>query len=270
MSKKYIKVNENNTEFVKKIEKNNKNIQVFDENKRFFVKSAKIGQVKIEGDEHNHLSNVMRFKVGDEVILVCNDDYDYSGKIIEITRNYSIADVLQKRKNNANPSVQITAFVAVNKREPMSLMVRMLSELGVTDFVPITTKWTQAQDATEKLERYQKIADQSAKQCRRSKTLNVLGIKTLDEICSYINEFDTVLFAYEKENAYNLDQYFDANSNKYKNVAFIIGPVAGFDTDEAEKIVKSGAVSVSLGKRILKADTACVAMASIIMNKLDK
>ena len=139
--------------------------------KRFFVESAKLGKVEIVGEEHNHLANVMRFKTGDGVILVCDDEFDYFGKIVDIKKDHTIVEVEQKVLNKSNPTVDITAYVAFNKREQMSLMVRMLSEIGINHFVPMSTKYTQSQDETEKIERYQKIADQSAKQCRRSKTL---------------------------------------------------------------------------------------------------
>ena len=269
MSKKYIKLKENDIETVRKIEKNDKKSQVFDENKRFFVPDAKPGNIKIEGEEHNHLANVMRYKVGDDIILICNDDYDYLGKIIEIAKNYTIVNIDKKVPNKSNPSINVTAFVAVNKREPMSLMVRMLSELGVSTFVPFTTKWTQSQDANEKIDRFQKIADQSAKQCRRSKTLKISQAKKLNEICNMFKQFDVAFFAYEKEDKLSMQDYFVKNKKEYKNIAFIVGPVAGFDVDEAKMIVDSGAISISLGKRILKEDTACVAMGSILMDSLN-
>lgn len=272
MSKKYYNVNNNNKQIIKKMQKNNQNLANFDENKRFFVTEAFIGKVKIEGDEHNHLANVMRFKANDDVILICNDDYDYYGKIFEISKKFTIVDVQKKVKNISNPKIEVTAFVAVNKREPMSLMVRMLSELGVTNFVPITTKWTQGHDEIDKPERYQKIADQSAKQCRRSKTLKILQVQKLKEVCKTFNSYDVVLFAYEKEDKFSFEkclENIDIKSLSHQKVAFLIGPVAGFDEDEAELIIKNGALSISLGKRILKADTACVAMATLIMNKFN-
>ena len=235
------------------------------EDKRFFVKNSTIGKVKIEGEEHNHLTNVMRFKVGDNVILICNDEYDYYGKIVEIKKDFTIVDVFKKEKNNANPKIDVTAFVAMNKRENMSLMVRMLSEIGVNKFVPMITKYTQAKDETEKIERYQKIADQSAKQCRRSLTLKIEKPQKLDEICKTFKNFDAVFFAYENEKN-NILKNFDKQAKK---IAFVIGPVAGFEKVEADKIVANGGISISLGKRILKEETACISTASILMEKFE-
>ena len=228
--------------------------------KRFFVLGAKIGKNIIEGEEHNHLANVMRFKVGDDVVLIADDEFDYYGTIIEIKKNFSVVEVTKKELNQANPQVEVTAFVAMNKREQTSLMVRMLSELGVSFYVPIITKWTLGQDRTEKIERYQKIADQSVKQCRRSKTMKIMEPKKLADACKDFKNYDEVLFAYENEN----DSSIDKLENK-KRIAFIIGPVAGFDKDEAELIKSSGAKAITLGKRILRADTAAIAMASVIM-----
>lgn len=236
-----------------------------DTTKRFFVPSAGLGRVEICGEEHNHLANVMRLRVGDEVILICNDDFDYFGKIVETKKDKTIVDVLKKEPNSANPIAKCTAFVAMNRREPFSLMVRMLSELGVSKFVPIITKYTLPQDATDKIERYQKIADQSAKQCRRSKTMEIEPPKTLEDVCKTFGSFDKVFFAYECEKNAGLPC-----ADNLQNFAFLIGPVAGFDDEEANLITQSGAEAVTLGKRILKADTACVCLASILMNKFDK
>ena len=230
--------------------------------KRFFVLGAKLGRNIIEGDEHNHLANVMRFKVGDEVILIADDDYDYYGTITEIKKNFTVVDVSKKEENIANPNIEVTAFVAMNKREQTSLMVRMLSELGVSYYVPIITKWTLGQDRTDKMERYQKIADQSVKQCRRSKTMKILEPQKLEKACKSFADYDEVLFAYENENQQSIP-----NLEHKKRIAFIIGPVAGFDKDEAKLIEESGAKAITLGKRILRADTAAIALAGVIFAK---
>lgn len=236
-----------------------------DAKKRFFVESANIGKVVIDGEEHNHLANVMRFKVGDQVILVCNDNFDYIGKIEEILKNFSVVNVFEKKENTSNPQIDITAFVAMNKREQTSLMVRMLSEIGVSTFVPMITKYTLPQDTTEKIERYQKIADQSAKQCRRSLTLKIEKPQKLDDVINQFKNFDAVFFAYENEDKFVLKKF----DKPCKKIAFLVGPVAGFDKTEATKIVGNGAVSVSLGKRILREETACVALASILVEKFE-
>ena len=230
--------------------------------KRFFVLGAKLGKNIVEGDEHNHLANVMRFKVGDEVILIADDDFDYYGTIEEIKKNHTVVNVTKKEKNIYNPTVEVTAFVAMNKREQTSLMVRMLSELGVSFYVPIITKWTLGQDRTDKMERYQKIADQSVKQCRRSKTMKIMEPQKLEVACKSFKNYDEVLFAYENEN-----QNIIPNLEHKKKIAFVIGPVAGFDKDEAELIEKSDAKVVTLGKRILRAETATIALASVIFEK---
>lgn len=236
-----------------------------DAKKRFFVASANLGKTIIDGEEHLHLTQVMRYKVGDQIILICDDEFDYYGTIVDIKKDCTIVDVFKKEPNSANPKVDITAYVAMNKRDTTSLMIRMSSELGVSHFVPIITKWTLKQDVTEKIDRFQKIADQSAKQCRRSKTLKIEKPKLLADVLSEFCNFDAVLFAFEREN----QAKFEELSKNAKKIAFLIGPVAGFDDDEANQIVNAGATPISLGKRILRADTACICMASLISSKFD-
>lgn len=236
-----------------------------DAKKRFFVSNAKIGNVLIDGEEHNHLANVMRFKPNDDVILICDDEYDYFGKIVEIKKDHSVVNITEKKLNTANPEIDITAFVAMNKREQTSLMVRMLSEIGVNHFVPMITKYTLPQDTTEKIERYQKIADQSTKQCRRSLALKIEKPQKLDDVIKQFDNFDAVFFAYENEDKNVLKNF----EKLCKKIAFLIGPVAGFDKEEAKQIVENGAISISLGKRILREETACISMASILIEKFE-
>ncbi len=231
--------------------------------KRFFLKDVKLGQNVIDGEEHNHIANVMRLKKNDEIVLIGNDEFDYFAKIVDIQKNKTIVDVFKKEQNLANPTIDVTAYIAMNKRENFNTMVRMLSEIGVSTIVPTITKWTLKQDQTDKIERFQKIADQSTKQCRRSLSLKIEEPKKLVDVCKQFVQFDEVVFAYEKQENSNF-----AISNSAKKIAFLIGPVAGFDKDEAELIIKSGAKAVSLGKRILKADTATIALASVIMEKM--
>lgn len=231
--------------------------------KRFFLKGVELGKNIIEGEEHNHLANVMRIKVGEEIVLIGDDDFDYFAKVVEIKKNQTIVDVFKKEINLANPIVEVTAFVAMNKREHMSLIVRMLSELGVSTIIPIITKWTLKQDQTDKIDRYQKIADQSIKQCERSKTMKIQKPLKLQDACKQFGEFEKVYFAYEKAEKSTIDCNLDS-----KKIAFIIGPVAGFDVDEAKMIEAAGATPITLGKRILRADTATIALASAIMNRV--
>ena len=231
--------------------------------KRFFLKDVKLGQNVIDGEEHNHIANVMRLKKNDEIVLIGNDEFDYFAKIVDIQKNKTIVDVFKKEQNLANPNIDVTAYIAMNKRENFNTMVRMLSEIGVSTIVPTITKWTLKQDQTDKIERFQKIADQSTKQCRRSLSLKIEEPKKLVDVCKQFDQFDEVVFAYEKQENSNF-----LISKSAKKIAFLIGPVAGFDKDEAELIIKSGAKAVSLGKRILKADTATIALASVIMEKM--
>ena len=237
-----------------------------DAKKRFFAKNAQIGKVVIDGEEHNHLANVMRYKVGDQVILVCDDKYDYYGTILEIKKDCTIVEIDEKKENLANPKIDVTAFVAMNKREQMTMMVRMLSEIGINHFVPLITKYTLPQDATEKIERYQKIADQSTKQCRRSLAQKIEKPQKLEDVIKTFKNFDAVFFAYENEDKNTLKTF----GKNCKKIAFLVGPVAGFDETEAKQIIESGAISISLGRRILREETACVSMASILMEKFEE
>ena len=128
-----------------------------------------------------------------------------------------------------------------------------------------------SKDKIKKIDRWQKIAEVASKQSLRDSILNVNSIMSFEEMCSKLSEFDCVILAYEKEEKTSLKDVLRDKINSFNNVAVIVGPEGGIDVEEERKLVQSGAISVTLGKRILRTETAPVVLSAIIMyEKEDK
>jgi 16S rRNA (uracil1498-N3)-methyltransferase len=219
----------------------------------------------IEGIEHNHIKNVMRMVEGDEIIIVCGDDYDYQARIEKITKGDTLVRIIERTQNIYNPTADVTVFQALVKSDNMSLIIQKLTELGIKSFVPFESEFITSKDKFGKKDKMQEISNQSIKQCKRSIPMNVLNVITFDEMVKDLCNFDTIIFANECEKTASLK---DININAKDKVAIIIGSEGGFSEKEINKIIGANGKSISLGKRILRAETAAIALASVIMCKM--
>lgn len=230
--------------------------------RRFLAEKFNNDRVVLEGTEHNHLKNVLRLKEGDEVIVVCGDEYDYTCVIEKISKGDTILRVVSKQINEYNSKLDVTVFQALTKHDNMSLIVQKLTELGIKTFVPFESQFITSKDKYSKRDKLQIISNQSIKQCKRSVPMEVRDTLTFNNLIKELSNYDIVIFANETEKTKNLNELKLDCSQK---VALIIGSEGGFSQLECDKLVDAGAVSVSLGKRILRAETASIGLASVVM-----
>lgn len=231
--------------------------------KRFFVDKSQINnnQIVLDGTEHNHLKNVLRLTEAEHVIVVCGDEFDYECRIVKIAKNNTLLEIVNREDNIYNPSCDITFFQALTKSENMNLIVQKLNELGVKSFVPFESRYITSKDKFNKSEKLQLIANQSCKQCKRSIPMKVMSTLSFSKLVEALSSFDCVIFANETENK----TIFNAELIKPdKKVAVIVGSEGGFSEEEISDLIKAGAKSISLGKRILRAETASITLASVI------
>lgn len=235
--------------------------------KRFFVGHClEVGKIfKIDGIEHNHIKNVMRMSVGDELILVCGDEYDYIAKIVAMSKGETSVMVTDKEENIYNPKCDVTVFQALVKSDNMSLIIQKLTELGVKTFVPFESEFITSKDKFGKTSKFQEISNQSIKQCKRSIPMKVEETVPFGGVVERLKNYDIVLFANECERVEKLEHLGFDNA---KRVAIIVGSEGGFSRDEIQRLVGANAKSISLGKRILRAETASIALTSVVMYML--
>ena len=192
--------------------------------KRFFVnKEIQVNSsVEIEGIEHNHIKNVMRMSVGDDIVLVCGDNYDYFATITSMSKGSTIVLVKDKSINEYNPRNNVTVFQALVKSDNMSLIVQKLNELGVSDFIPFESEFVTSKDKFGKTSKLQEIANQSVKQCKRSIPMKVHDIVPFKKVYEMVKDYDMVIFANECEKNYNMKNMYERLTRKKKVLSKII------------------------------------------------
>lgn len=232
--------------------------------KRFYIDKQlnNVSQVAIEGIEHNHIKNVMRLNIGDEIILVCGDEFDYYARIISMSKGETIVEIFNNTENKFNSTSQVTVFQALVKSDNMSLIVQKLTELGVRNFVPFESEFITSKDKFGKVHKLQEISNQSIKQCKRSIPMKVHETLSFKQLLVELNNYDEIIFANECEKQYMLSEITLTNDKK---IAIIVGSEGGFSAKEIDQLVSVGAKSITLGKRILRAETASIALTSVVM-----
>lgn len=237
--------------------------------KRFFTDYTDDDTIILQDQEYHHLVNVTRAQVGEEVVVCFNDGYDNICEIIEIKKNQAILKRLSRQKNNNEANLDVTLFQAAPKGDKLDLIVQKCVELGAKSIVPFLSQFTQAKEYNIKIPRLQKIALEAAKQCGRAIVPSIQRVHTFSEILPLLKDYDYVLMPYELETQADIKTALASATNKSK-VAIIIGSEGGFSQDEVLQAREQGAHIVTLGNRILRAETAAISVVTIVMYQLDQ
>lgn len=246
---------------------------------KFFVKNEQINNDKITiiGEDVNHIKNVLRLKIDDN-IQVCNVDtsMNYTCVISNINNENIECIIFDKINSMCESNIDINIFQGLPKADKMELIVQKSVELGVHEITPVEMKRCvvkiEEKSKSKKIERWQKISEVAAKQSGRDIIPKINNITNIKNICNSIANYDIVLLAYENEEKNTLKNELlkiKEKTNKKLNIGIIIGPEGGIDTEEVEMLQKSGAKVITLGKRILRTETVALAMTSIIMYELE-
>ncbi len=234
---------------------------------KYFLTTVNETTATVDGDEAKHLIKVMRIQAGDKVILTDRTGWDYSAVAKEISDNQIIFDVVSKDKNPAEPTKNLTVFMALPKADKLEFIVQKMCELGAKTLVPFVSEYCVAQKSKKddnKITRLQKISDEACKQSGRSRPMTVEKTATFKEILPMLEKFDKVILFYEQ----GRQSLKTVDFSRAENVAIIIGSEGGFSQKEADLMAERGAVNILLGKRILRCETAAVTGASLVMYRM--
>lgn len=224
-------------------------------------------EIFLDEIEHNHLSRVLRCAIGESVELYNNTDNYYICNIESITKKQTKVKVTKVVSAETNPKSDVTVFTAMLKGEKFEFLITKFTELGVQKLIPFQSEFSIGKQLSNKKDRFLQIAKDACKQCKRTKLIDVGESLTFKQMLDSLKFYDIVLFAYEKMDNYNLNKTLDKIKSNQK-IALIIGSEGGFSESEADSIIKTGAKCVSLGSRILRAETANIMLASVVLNKL--
>ena len=245
---------------------------------KFFVRNNQIkdNNIIIVGEDVNHIKNVLRLNIDDD-IQVCDIDtsINYTCGISRIDNDKIECNIFNQIDSKAESNIHISVFQGIPKSDKMELIIQKCVELGVNEITPVEMKRCvvklEEKLKSKKIERWQKISEVAAKQCGRDKLPKINNIINIKNICNLDSEYDIVLLAYENEEENTLKNELLRLKNKTQEnlrIAVIIGPEGGIDKEEVELLKINGAKSVTLGKRILRTETVAFVLASIIMYEL--
>lgn len=246
---------------------------------KFFVKENQIEdkKVQITGEDVNHIKNVLRLQKG-ETIQVCSTDTatSYVVKILEFNSANVLGEILEECLETTETSILLHIFQGLPKQEKMEAIIQKATEIGVSDITPVKMERcvVKLDEKTEskKIERWQKIAEVAAKQSKRDKIPQVHSCVSFKNIYEKLEKYDIVIVAYEEETNVSIKQVLKSVSKEEQNkIAVLIGPEGGISKEEIEflKTIPNTRV-VTLGKRILRTETAPIVLASVIMYEFDE
>ena len=230
--------------------------------RRFFVDQIQADQCQITGEEYRHIVKVLRLRKGDSIILSQNDGMDREAVIEEITEKALNARIVAVRRNLNETKRPITLFQDLLKGDKLEQVIQKSVELGVREIVPFESKFTTVKiKGKNNLERLQKISMEAAKQCDRACYAKVSEYIPFQEMLLRIRNFSKVIYACEFEQTGQLQQALEGN---YENIALIVGSEGGFSREEYAQILANGAIPITMGNRILRAETAAIALTAAV------
>ena len=245
---------------------------------KFFVNSEQINnnEIKIIGNDVNHIKNVLRLSINDKIKICDKDEHvNYNCRISNIDNEYVITQIIDEEKSNVETKTQIHVFQGLPKGDKLEFIVEKLTEIGVKELTPVAMKRSvvklQEKDKQKKMVRWNKIAEVAAKQSGRDKILKINDVINYKNIFNYLKDYDIVLLAYEKEEKLTLKKALSKlDKTKETKVAVLIGPEGGFDDIEIEQAKQNSLVNIiTLGKRILRTETAPLVISSNILYELE-
>ena len=241
----------------------------------FFVEETQIrgSEIYIEGTDVNHIKNVLRMKVGEELMISNGTDKHFICSITEFLENTVVAKIGDVDSNSSELPVKLYLFQGLPKGDKMELIIQKSVELGVHEIIPVAMKRCvvklDAKKEKNKINRWQGIAESAAKQSKRMIIPQIKGVMNFKEAVAYGKTLDYNVIPYEFAHGMETSKEVIKSLHKYKSVGIFIGPEGGYDEEEIAYVKEMGMQIISLGKRILRTETAGLTTLSIIMFELE-
>ena len=252
---------------------------------KFFVPEDQIkeNEIYITGTDVNHIANVLRLKISDKILISSKEENQekekaYVTEIVKLSKESVVCRIVDIVAKSVESNVNIDLFQGLPKADKMEYIIQKTTELGVKRIIPVNMNRCVVKidnkSEKKKIERWQKIAEVAAKQSKRDIIPKIESIIKIDDICKKCQNYDIILLAYENEDKISIKNELqklkmNIDNNSKINMGIIIGPEGGFSDIEVNKLIESGAKCVSLGKRILRTETAPIVMISDVIYEFE-
>lgn len=241
----------------------------------FFVSPDQIDEkyVTITGGDVNHIKNVLRMKIDEELLISNGQDKDYYCKIGSISDDEIKAIILDEEFEGTELPTELYLFQGLPKSDKMELIIQKAVELGVKEIIPVATKRcvVKLDDKKEasKIKRWQAISESAAKQSRRTIIPEVSSVMSFKEAINRAKEFELGIIPYENFKDMTETKEVLKKVQKGIKIGIFIGPEGGFEESEIQYALENGIYPISLGKRILRTETAGLTILSVLMFQLE-
>lgn len=242
---------------------------------RFFIEHSQIQEKRlyVEGADVNHIKNVLRMKHGDQVMISDGEGMQYLCTLEAFESGLVWFEIVDAWKENRELPSKLYLFQGLPKSDKMELIIQKATELGVYELIPTVTGRTvvklDEKKAQKKTARWNAIAESAAKQSGRSRIPQVREVMTFSEALAYAGDLDVLLIPYEKAEGMDATRQAVEGIRPGQSVGIFIGPEGGFEEAEVEQAMACGALPVTLGRRILRTETAGFVVLSMLLYHLE-
>jgi len=243
---------------------------------RFFISHECLHgeQVLLAGRQTHQIRNVLRMAPGDRIIVLDNTGWEYEVVLDKVGPDKVTGTILEKHRAAGEPAVRVTLYQSLLKQHKFRFVLQKCTEIGVVDFVPMVTERSLIQQAhtikRHKLIHWQRIIAEAAEQSHRGRLPRIDGPAKFKDAVPALDAFDLSLIATPYGHGRNLRNVLQEVGKEPVSVALCIGPEGGFTEEEIAMACNKGAISVTLGKRVLRTETAALVASTIILYELDE
>ncbi|RHG62915.1 16S rRNA (uracil(1498)-N(3))-methyltransferase [Coprococcus comes] len=242
----------------------------------FFVTPQQISgdKIRIEGGDVNHMKNVLRMKLHEKAEISDGESRTYLCEVEAYEEDVAVLHILEEMEADTEPASKLYLFQGLPKSDKMELIVQKAVELGVYQVIPVAMKRSVVRlddkKASKKADRWNSIAESAAKQAGRSRIPEVTMPLSYNEALKMAEELDVTLLPYELAGGMEVTREVIRQIKSGQSVGIFIGPEGGFEPEEVDAAVSMGAKVITLGKRILRTETAGLATLAVLMFELEQ
>lgn len=241
----------------------------------FFIEERPISDsLVITGSDVNHIRNVLRMKAGEMIMVSCKDGMDYYCTISQVEADKVTAHIDKIDEEGRELPSRIHLFQGLPKSDKMEWIVQKAVELGISEIIPVAMKRCvvkiEPKKEESKRKRWEAIAESAAKQSKRSLIPEIHMVMTYKEAVEYASSMDIVLVPYECAEGMAGTKNILSQVKAGQDIGIFIGPEGGFEEEEIELVTAKGGKTITLGKRILRTETAGLTILSVLMMQLER
>lgn len=242
----------------------------------FFVTPQQISgeKIRIEGGDVNHMKNVLRMKLHEKAEISDGESRTYLCEVEAYEEDVAVLHILEEMEADTEPASKLYLFQGLPKSDKMELIVQKAVELGVYQVIPVAMKRSVVRlddkKAAKKADRWNSIAESAAKQAGRSRIPEVTMPLSYNEALKMAEELDVTLLPYELAGGMEVTREVIRQIKSGQSVGIFIGPEGGFEPEEVDAAVSMGAKVITLGRRILRTETAGLATLAVLMFELEQ